>query len=172
MERVMVFIDSSNLYHGLQNELGHANIDYAKFVDLLIGDRKLITAYFYAARVIQQEVPEQYSQQQRFFEYIRSLPYFKLREGRLVRRGDHVVEKAIDVKIAVDMLVQAFRDTYDTAILVTGDGDLAVAADEVSEMGKHVENAYFRIGRSRELENACHRFVELDVGLLRPCCRS
>ena len=43
MERVMVFIDGSNLYHGLKNALGHARIDLSKFVELLCEGRKLIT---------------------------------------------------------------------------------------------------------------------------------
>ena len=168
----MIFIDSSNLYHALISELGSANIDYAKFAELLTGDRKLITAYFYAPRVIQQEAPQQFSDQQRFFEYVRSLPYFKLREGKLVRQGGRLGEKGIDVKIAVDMMIHAFQDNYDTAILVSGDGDLAVAADEVSDMGKHVENACFTSSRSRELQNACHKFIELTRDALAPCRRT
>ena len=67
------------------------------------------------------------------------------------------------------MLTHAFRDNYDTAILVTGDGDFASVADAVSEMGKHVENAYFRVGRSQQLRNVCHRFIELTPSYLAPC---
>ncbi len=169
MERVMVFIDGSNLYHSLKNALGHAHIDLSMFVELLCSGRELITAYYYNAPVRKQDGAERYQRQQRFFQRIRSLPYFKLRLGRLEPRQQTLVEKGVDVKIAVDILVHAFRDTYDTAILVTVDGDFAAVADQVSEMGKHVENAYFREGRSRELENVCHKFVELTQEQLMSC---
>jgi len=32
MERVSIFIDGSNLYHGLKNVLGRTDLDFARFV--------------------------------------------------------------------------------------------------------------------------------------------
>jgi len=138
-------------------------------VEILCAGRKLITAYYYNVPLYKDHDPERYAKQQRFLETVRRLPYFKLRLGRLEPRGDTFVEKGVDVRIAVDMLTHAARDNYDTAIVISGDGDFAPVADAVMEMGKHVENAYFRIGRFRELENTCHKFVELTPTLLRSC---
>jgi len=128
----MVFIDGSNLYHGLKNALGHARIDLSKFVELLCEGRKLVTVYYYNVPTHRQSDPQAYQKQQRFFDRVKSLPYFKLRLGRLEPRDNTWVEKGVDVRIAVDMLVHAYRDNYDTAILVTGDGDFTAVADEVS----------------------------------------
>ena len=35
MERVMIFIDGSNFYHGLKEVIGTARIDFTKFGDIL-----------------------------------------------------------------------------------------------------------------------------------------
>ena len=73
------------------------------------------------------------------------------------------------MQIAVDMMSHAVRDTYDTAVLVSGDGDLAPAVEEVTNLGKHVENAYFLAGHSRQLRYASHKFVALTAESLSGC---
>ncbi len=55
-------------------------------------------------------------------------------------------EKGIDVKIATDLLVGAFDDKYDTAILVSSDSDLVPAIDWVrNRKKKKVEYIGFSI---------------------------
>ena len=50
MERVAIFIDGSNFYHGLKEYLGKTRINFYKFAALLCGeDRKLIRIYYYNA---------------------------------------------------------------------------------------------------------------------------
>jgi len=68
-------------------------------------------------------------------------------ESFLFPRGTHVlraggvrVKKGVDIAMAVEMLSLAQRNVYDTAVLVTGDGDFAYAVQAVEECGKHVEN--------------------------------
>ena len=77
------------------------------------------------------------------------------------------MEKGVDIRIAVDMLQFAQRGVYDTAILVTGDGDFAYAVKAVKDLGKDVESACTRRGQARVLRGACDRFVDLDEGFLR-----
>ena len=42
MERVCVYVDGSNLYHGLKNECGQTDLDFGKFVAWLVGKRQLV----------------------------------------------------------------------------------------------------------------------------------
>ncbi|MEW6399904.1 MAG: hypothetical protein AB1503_12210 [Bacillota bacterium] len=44
MKRVMVFIDGSNLYHGLRDFVGRADLDLGKLAQRLAGDRELVQA--------------------------------------------------------------------------------------------------------------------------------
>jgi len=50
-ERVMIFIDGSNLYHSLKGFFGRADIDMGKFCQKLLGRHQLIRIYYYNARV-------------------------------------------------------------------------------------------------------------------------
>ena len=49
-----------------------------------------------------------------------------------------MVEKAVDVQLAVDMVVMAERDEYDVAYLLSADGDLAPAVEAVRATGRRV----------------------------------
>ena len=85
--------------------------------------------------------------------------------------GDKIityVEKGVDINIAVDMLKFAYSGIYDTAILVSGDGDFALAIQAVKDLGKHVEVAYFRKQKSYHIIQACDRFIPLDKENLSP----
>ncbi|MBI5152864.1 MAG: NYN domain-containing protein [Parcubacteria group bacterium] len=64
-------------------------------------------------------------------------------------------EKGIDVKIATDLLVGAFDDKYDTAILVSSDSDLVPAIDWVrNRMKKKVEYIGFSIPNMEDPKKA------------------
>lgn len=51
-------------------------------------------------------------------------------------------EKAVDVKLACDMLM--FRQIYDVAIIVSGDQDYVPAVEIAKDSGKEVFNVAFR----------------------------
>ena len=169
MERVAIFIDGSNLYHGLKDTFGKANIDFEKFSQKLCGGRSLVRTYYYSVPVNRADGEARYRDQQRFFTKLQSVPYFEVKLGRLVKRPIGMVEKGVDVKLAVDMLVMAFNNIYDTAILVSGDGDFDSALYGAKNMGKHVENAYFSKGHSDQLKKACDKTILLDKAFLTGC---
>lgn len=56
-----------------------------------------------------------------------------------MKQPGHYREKGVDVKLAVDIVLKAVKDYYDTAILVSSDTDLVPAIQAVKEFGKRVE---------------------------------
>lgn len=166
-ERVCIFIDGSNLYHCLKADHGRANIDFERFIAALCKGRTLMRAYYYTAPRDQTTDATKYEEQQRFFAYLWRVPYLQVELGRLEKRGDTWVEKGVDVSLAVDMLELAYRNAYDTAILVSGDGDFARVAKAVKALGKHVENAFGHCGQSRQLRQACDVSVLLDSNFMK-----
>jgi len=198
-ERVAIFIDGSNFYHGLKICIGNTKVDFSKFSQLLCGSRELVRAYYYNAPVNQQAFPDIYKDQQKFFGSLKTVPYFVLKLGRLEKRtvkvdkenliktfGDDVaklilekwgevittyVEKGVDIDLAADMLRLAYNNAYDTAIIVTGDGDFVSAVNGVKDMGKHVENANFSDGKGYHIRTACDKFISLDKDFLKPCLK-
>ena len=53
-------------------------------------------------------------------------------------KTDKYHEKGVDVLMAVDLLVGAYENIYDTAILVSGDGDFVPAIQRVQKLNKKV----------------------------------
>jgi len=49
MDKVAIFIDGSNLYHGLKHEIGNTKLDFQKFIDWLLAGRRLVRTYYYNA---------------------------------------------------------------------------------------------------------------------------
>jgi len=158
VERVCIYIDGSNLYHSLKEECGQARLDFAKFISWLVGSRHLVRTYYHIAAIGQDAT--QAKKHQRFLASLKHIPYLEVKLGRLEPRGSTYVEKGIDVAISVDMLSMAVKNIYDTAILVSCDGDYVKAIDAVKDTGKHVEVACFQ--RAYHLRQHADKIIHLD----------
>ena len=144
-DRVMVFIDGSNLYHVMTQNLTRHDLRFGKFSEKLAGTRSLVRTYYYNIR---QNIRS--DEQERFLNSLYDTPYMEVRLGIVKQRGQAMVEKGVDVMIAIDLLKFAYEDLYDTAILVSGDGDFYPAIQAVKDLGKHVEIAGFDTNISPE----------------------
>lgn len=168
-ERVAIFIDGSNFYHSIKDTFRiHDNqIDFENLMEILKKGRLLIGAYYYNAPLDRGYNFDIYRKQQKFFSELRKIPGFHviLCHMRKIRKPDGNLDfsvKGDDIHIATDMLSMAYENMYDTAILVSGDGDFAPLIKKVRKLGKNVENAYFSISRSSLLGNICNNSIFLD----------
>ncbi len=150
-ERVVVFIDGSNLYHALEGILKRHDLDFTQFVARLCGERCLYRTYYYNALQDVCARPEAFREQQEFLDTLRKTPYLEVRLGTIKTAQGTQVEKGVDIMLGVDLVNYAWSNLYDTAILVSGDADFAYALQAVKNMGKHVEVAYFEGATAREL---------------------
>ena len=153
-ERVAVFIDGSNLFHACKS-VGDFKIDLVKLVRELVGERRLVRPYFYTAFNPSKE------EQVRFLHALERQG-FLVKAIPLKRRGDRFIEKGVDVALVTDVVALAFRDAYDTAILVSGDYDFIEAIRIVMSLGKKVEVAMFSQATNPELKRAADKFVPLE----------
>jgi len=151
--RVAIFIDGSNLYHGLRSNFQRHNLNFAEFASRLCGSRRLFRTYYYNVLQDQTQRPDGYRDQQEFLDTLRKTPYLEIRLGSTKVAQGIPVEKGIDIMLATDLLYFAWNDFYDVAVLVSGDSDFAYALQAVKNMGKHVEVAYFESGGSKDLLN-------------------
>jgi uncharacterized LabA/DUF88 family protein len=169
-QKVCVFIDGSNFYHGLRDYFGNTHIDFYKLSTMLCGaERMLVRTYYYNAPVNKEDDEEMYKHQQRFFAGLDATPYLTKKLGRLEHRNGSIVEKGVDIFLAVDMLKYAFNNSYDVAILISSDGDFSEAVNAVKDLGKHVEYAHFAAGQSKHLLACSDRHILLTDDLLKKC---
>ncbi len=146
LEKVAVYIDGSNFYGYLKNkEINFpkgVKFDFKLFVEFLIGSRACVSKRYYTGvfRNINQTEESQklvYGQQ-KFFANLEK-DGFKIKRGRIMPTGGVYKEKGTDVKIAVDLIVGAIDNVYDTAILISSDTDLIPAVRYVRYKKKKVE---------------------------------
>lgn len=146
-KRVVVYIDGSNLYYKLK-ELDIKNITYFRYGGLagyLAGENRIIVAKRYYVGAVRakgkdKKAVRMQESQVRLFNHLRSKTEgFSVKKGYLMKSDSVYHEKGVDVKIAVDLLVGAYENMYDTAILLSSDNDLIPAIQKVRHLGKDVE---------------------------------
>ncbi len=175
-ERVIIFIDGSNHYHIIKNlfpERKLKEFNFERFIQLLIKDRKFIRAYYYSAPLDRKKDEEAYKKQQRFFEKLQNITNFNLvlcRMQKVKISGKLVYQvKEDDIHLAVDMVKLAYNNAYDTAMLVSSDGDFVPAILAVKEIGKNIENVGFENKFSYHLKQKCDEFIRLNKKEVEQC---
>jgi uncharacterized LabA/DUF88 family protein len=113
-----------------------------------------LRAFFYTG------VDRSNEKQQGFLLWMRRNGYRVIAKD-LVQLPDGSKKANLDVEIAVDMLTLV--RSYDTSILVSGDGDLAYAVDAVSYQGVRVEVVSLRSMTSDQLINVADRYIDLET---------
>jgi uncharacterized LabA/DUF88 family protein len=97
-----------------------------------------------------------YVEQQKFFEKLRKIKNLKIIFGRLEKRKRdrkiYFVEKATDVNLALDLVLDAQANLYDTAFLISNDGDFSGAAKAVIERFQK-EIIYLAIGNNKTISH-------------------
>jgi uncharacterized LabA/DUF88 family protein len=151
---VAVFIDGNNLFHAAR--FHNIDIDYNKLLRFLLGDGRLLRAFFYTG------VDAGAERQQGFLLWMRRNG-FRVVQKELKTFYDGTRKANLDVEIAVDMLSLAGR--YDTAVLVSGDEDFVYAVNAVAYKGCRVEVAGFRSNTAPKLIDVADYFIDLgEIG--------
>lgn len=145
-KRVLIIIDGSNLYHKFK-DLGIENktyFEYSKFCDWLARGRNIISKGYYVGAVRTKQGDEAsfrlWKNQVRLFNHLNSPKQgFYIKRGYLMRSDGKYHEKGVDVQMAVDLLVGAYENKYDVAIIISSDTDLIPAIKKIKNLGKEVE---------------------------------
>lgn len=145
-KRVAIYIDGSNLYYKLRDcEIKNITyFGYAALSDWLARERKIIAKRYYVGVVRTKEGDVKSKKMQeaqvKLFNHLQSKKEnFNVQRGYLMKNDGVFHEKGVDVKLAVDILVGAYEDLYDVAILISSDTDLIPAIQKVKKLGKEVE---------------------------------
>lgn len=164
-ERVIVLIDGSNFYYSTSKK--GILINFEKFVNELVKERELVGVYYYVAPLDIKENEEKYWAHQRFLEKLRKIPKFNvvlcsLKKIKVDGKYSYFV-KGDDVKLSNKLLIGAFEDIYDIAIVVSGDEDFCDSVKIVREkFSKKVGNAYFSKSSSSNLRKSCDFLINID----------
>ena len=138
-ERLIVYVDGFNLYHGLHDDSGHSLLwlDLVKLAQRLRPHQQLIGVKYFTASVLND--PAAQSRQDHYIEALTSLypthidvvmgryqstPYTCRKCGHTYLRYE---EKETDVNLATSILVDSSLGLCDTVMLISADSDMAPA---------------------------------------------
>lgn len=144
-DRVIAYVDGFNLYFGMRSQrLQHLYwLDIPSVVRRLLERREvLIATKYFTSRV--SGPPDKGQRQNEYLEALQTLPSFQMFFG-VYQTHDRACgncgtvhqehnEKQTDVNIAVALLTDAYRDLFDTAVLVTADADLVPAVAAIRQL--------------------------------------
>ena len=72
------------------------------------------------------------------------------------------VEKGVDVNLAVDLVTYAFDNKYDTAMIISNDGDFVPAVKKAQFYGKQIINIVFPNCKSHHLNKICDSSIYIN----------
>ena len=157
-----MFIDGSNFYFKMKS-LGIKRLskyNYRALCADLAGDREIVFIGYYVG-VVRAKFDDAKGQKLRraqidLFNHLRNQKIL-VRKGYLMKNDGVYHEKGVDVKIATDLLVGAYENLYDDAIVISSDTDLLPAMQKVKEKKKMAEYVGFGHQPTLALQTAATR---------------
>lgn len=168
-ERVMIFIDGSNLYHNLKRY--NIKTTFEEIIKKVETKREVVDIFYYTALLDKSFDEKRYEEHKKFLDKIKKIPNFNvvLCNLRKVILEDGSVDftiKGDDVHLATDLIKGAYENLYDVAIIVSGDADFIPAIKLVQKNSRKVINAFFPKSSSYLLRNCCEGSINLKKALL------
>ncbi|KKR97453.1 MAG: hypothetical protein UU49_C0030G0007 [Candidatus Magasanikbacteria bacterium GW2011_GWC2_41_17] len=158
----MIFIDGSNFYFKMKSlEIKNlSKFKYRELCEYIAGERLIATAGYYVG-VVRAKFSDEKGQkmrlaQRKLFNHLHNQQVV-VHNGYLMKNDGVYHEKGVDVKIATDLLVGAYENLYDDAIVISSDTDLLPAMQKVKELGKNVEYVGFGHQPALALQTAATR---------------
>ena len=142
-EKVIIFVDGTNLTKGLMECYGIERLDIEAFCQDLALSRELKAIYYAESPYIESRGIDNYKRQQIYFNYLKTIKGLIFRKGTYSTFSTLPVEKLTDVHLAVDMVDLCHRNEFDVAFLISGDSDLCPAVDVLVREGKRIIIVYF-----------------------------
>jgi uncharacterized LabA/DUF88 family protein len=174
-QRVIAYVDGFNLYFGMKAKgwKRYYWLDIKKFTEALTLDhQQVIAVKYFTSRISSPE--DKRKRQATFLEALGTIDGLTIRYGQfdhqpfkcpVCKEVDLVpAEKMTDVNIATEILVDAFQDHFDTALLVSADSDLAAPVKAVRDIfpSKRVVVAFPPERISKELQSLANAHIFIN----------
>ncbi|MEM7495185.1 MAG: NYN domain-containing protein [Myxococcota bacterium] len=179
--RVALFINGKTFYAGWRETTQGLRVDFPAMAHWIVkqaGGKTLVGAHYYTSVIETQEAAEDPSSQglRKFLEMLENQAGFFVHVSRrkiAISTCEHCHEestftsdKELDLELTAHMLQQAFADAYDTAVLVTGDGDYTPVIRRLRTMGKQIHVAGWGVsGMSKRLRGEAFSHIDLLAGM-------
>lgn len=146
MERIIIFLDNSNIFNGFKKY--NIKADYEKLKRIITKGRKLENIFLYEGVVY----PISH-EKKKWYEDLTNKSGYQIKASFDKITFDEAIEKKIDIQIAVDIISLAYENAFNTAVLVSGDGDFVPVIKKLKNLNKSVEIWAFRYSLANALKD-------------------
>jgi len=130
--RINIYIDNSNIFNGFRKY--NIKADYEKLKVILSRGRRLNEIILYEG-LFYPTNPNKL----KWYADLKNNSGYRVETSFDKRTSNSTIEKKIDVKIAIDIISHAYENVYNTAVLVSGDGDFLPVIKKIEELDKNIE---------------------------------
>ncbi|TKJ16764.1 MAG: hypothetical protein CEE43_19335 [Promethearchaeota archaeon Loki_b32] len=143
-KRMIIFCDHANIFHNIE-EL-KIRINYSKLKEIFSENHHLIGFFIYMG------IPDKILPKKRnFLNYLRAQGFIIQPKPIIISPTGIKKQKGVDVFIYKDIVELAEEDTYDKAVLISGDSDFLDVVRKLKELKKEIEIWSFKKSISRSL---------------------
>ena len=182
MNRVVSYIDGFNFYFGLRDKQWKKYywLDLAAMSrTLLKPGQSLVGCHYFTARIKAKNHGQSIQRQHIWLEAQETRVDVQMHFGHYLLKRVHCKscgaqwesheEKMTDVNIASQLLVDAFADKFDTAIIISGDSDLTTPIKQVLQLfpNKRIIVAFPPKRKSEQLKKVASGYIHIGEDKLR-----
>lgn len=161
MNKAAIFIDGGYLSKVLKEDFSSQKINFGELSNLLAKGESILRTYYYNCLPYKPQKPTpdevaRYSNMQRFFEALKRIDRYEVREGKLEFRGYNsthhpiFVQKRVDSLLACDLVLLSAKQRISKAIILTGDSDFIPAIAIAKNEGVEIEIVYGPTAQTHE----------------------
>lgn len=149
-----IYIDGFNFYYGAVKKTPYKWLDYSVLCKLLLPQHQINKIYYFTALVDSRpHDPNKRTRQETYIRALKTIPTLKIVLGSFLTHTTQMPlangkgyvdviktqEKGSDVNLAVQMLLDGFKNEYECAVVISNDSDLLRPIQMViHELGKKV----------------------------------
>jgi len=140
LKKTIIYIDGQNIHHGLEDALGIDSryLNFRKFCEEKIAcaahGKEIVAIKYYSAKYPQERDPVKHGRDADFFRMLEEVQNIRVIEGKFRVPQDKSlppVEKGVDVRLATDLIFDAFLGGYEVAYILSADTDLVPAIKQI-----------------------------------------
>lgn len=164
MDKVVVFIDNSDLYRALHSLGISSKLDYRLLREQLVNDRIAPLLRFYCGELFGDS-----GSRRSFYQVLRNVGFEIFAGQRYGTRNavnaalDEPLQRWIHCQIVYDMATLLEWGNFDTFILVSGAPEYAGVIHQIKRRGIDVEVVFFEESCSRDLKEAATSYRDIDL---------
>lgn len=152
----MMFVDAQNLIRAAEDYYGKPKqMDFVKLADHFALDYDMVRPYWFDSHH-----PD--NRPQKFYHMLKMEGGYRVTSKPTRERGNSRREKGVDIQLATELIAQGFNDSYEVAVLVTGDADYLRAIRYVQDQGKRVVGVQFDSNTAGDLKGAVDEYIDLS----------